>query len=60
MPLTPPAVNLALVKMVLSLVAEDQLPFLKGTIEWVRNNAHAERRLPTVATHRFPAPRPVS
>ncbi|WP_286182334.1 HNH endonuclease [Rhizobium sp. ICMP 5592] len=48
--LTPSAVYRALVKMVLSVVADDQLPFLKETIDWVRNNAHAERRLPTVAT----------
>jgi hypothetical protein len=48
--LTPSAVYRALVKMVLSGVDEDQLPFLKETIDWVRNNAHAGRRLPTVAT----------
>jgi transcriptional regulator with XRE-family HTH domain len=48
--LIPSAVYRALVKMVLSVVAEDQLPFLKETIDWVRNNSHAERRLPTVAT----------
>jgi hypothetical protein len=27
-----------------------QPPFLKETIDWVRNDVHAERRLPTVAT----------
>lgn len=47
--LTPSAAYRALVKMVLSVVAEDQLPFLKETIDWVRNNAHVDRRLPTVA-----------
>jgi hypothetical protein len=49
-PLTPSAVYRALVKMVLSVVPEDQLPFLTETINWVRKNAHTERRLPTVAT----------
>ncbi len=47
--LTPSAVYRALVKMVLSVVAEDQLTFLTETIDWVRNNTHADRRLPTVA-----------
>ncbi len=48
--LTPSAVYRALVKMVLSVADEGQLPFLKETIEWVRKNAHAERPLPMVAT----------
>jgi len=48
--LTPSAAYRALVKMVLSVIGEEQLPFLKETIDWVRNNAHADRRLPTVAT----------
>lgn len=49
-PIIPSAVYRALVKMVLSVVSDDQLPYLKETIDWVRNNAHAGRMLPTVAT----------
>lgn len=48
--LTPSAVYRALVKMVISVIAEDQLPFLKDTVDWVRNGAYADSRLPKVAT----------
>ncbi|WP_327212378.1 hypothetical protein U8Q06_27500 (plasmid) [Rhizobium beringeri] len=51
--LTPSAVYRALVKMVLSVVAEDQLPFLNGTIgmiaEWsFKPGPHKHPRLPLV------------
>ncbi|MDO8912202.1 MAG: HNH endonuclease [Phenylobacterium sp.] len=48
--LTPSAVYRALTKMVLSVVADDQLPFLKETINWVRHTPNTDRLLPKVAT----------
>jgi len=48
--ITPSAVYRALTKMALSVVADDQLPFLKDTIHWVRHAPTADRQLPKVAT----------
>ncbi len=48
--LTPSAVYRALVKMIISVVGEDQLPHLKETIMWVRHGAHSDRPLPKVAS----------
>jgi hypothetical protein len=39
----------ALVKIVLSVVDEDQLPHLSRTLEWLREGKHGDRALPTVA-----------
>lgn len=48
--LTPSAVYRALTKMALSVVPEDQLPFLGDTIDWVRRHPNTDRPLPKVAT----------
>jgi hypothetical protein len=49
-PLTPSAVYRALVKMIVSVVGEEQLPHLKETIEWVRHGTHSDRPLPKVVS----------
>lgn len=45
----PAAVYRALVKIALSVVDENQLPYLTRTVEWLRYGKHADTRLPTVA-----------
>ncbi|ACL62536.1 helix-turn-helix domain-containing protein [Methylobacterium nodulans] len=55
-PLTPSSVYRALVKMVVSVVDEEELPHLKETIEWVRHGTHSERPLPKVASSVIPLP----
>jgi transcriptional regulator with XRE-family HTH domain len=47
--MVPVAVYRALVKIAISVVEADQLPYLAKTIEWVREGKHADRVLPTVA-----------
>ena len=52
-PIIPDRCYRALVKIVLSVIAEDQLPWLKDTIAWVRNGTRPADRpalLPQVAT----------
>jgi HNH endonuclease len=49
-PIIPAAVYRALVKIALSVVDAEALPFLKETIAWVRHGAHRDRSLPRVAT----------
>jgi hypothetical protein len=45
-----------LVKIALSVVSADQLPFLQRTIRWLRYEEHAETALPSVATAIVPLP----
>lgn len=48
-PIVPMAVYRALVKIVLSVVDQEQLPYLRKTIEWVRHALHVDQPLPLVA-----------
>lgn len=47
---TPSAAYRALVKMIISVIGDEQLPHLKETIEWVRHGMHSDRPLPKVAS----------
>jgi transcriptional regulator with XRE-family HTH domain len=49
-PMIPMAAYRALVKMAISVVAEDQLPHLAKTIEWVRYGKRSDLPLPKVAS----------
>jgi hypothetical protein len=48
-PIVPVDVYRALVKIVLSVVDEEDLAHLTKTVEWLRYGKHADQRLPTVA-----------
>jgi hypothetical protein len=55
-PMVPVSVYRALVKIVLSVLPEEELAPLRRTLEWLRWNMHDDVRLPCVASAIIPLP----